>query len=75
MRASPPGALSEIDESYINEAAGDEKDFIESMIANYGLDHQDESAGEAAPPAEAEVRVAAASALEAIPLPWFVSGH
>ncbi|MGH8941941.1 MAG: hypothetical protein ACRDWF_03885 [Acidimicrobiia bacterium] len=67
-----PGALTEVDESYIAEASGNEKDFIESMIANYDLDHPDEPAAEAAPDAGAEARVAAASALEAIPLPWFV---
>ncbi len=66
------GALTEVDESYIAEASGDEKDFIESMIANYDLDHPDVPAAEAAPDAGAEARVAAASALEAIPLPWFV---
>ena len=43
------GALTEVDESYIDEASGDEKDFIESMIANYDLDHPDEPAAEAAP--------------------------
>jgi hypothetical protein len=67
-----PGALTEIDESYIDEATGGEKDFIESMIANYDLDHSDVSGTEAAPDAGAEARVAAASALEAVPLPWFV---
>ena len=67
-----PGALTEIDESYINEATGDEKHFIESMIANHDLDHPDEPAGEAAPSTAAEARVAAASALEAVPLPWFI---
>jgi hypothetical protein len=74
------GALTEVDESYIAEATGAEKDFIESMIANYDLDHPDEPAEEApqmpaeAPASEAvaEARVAAASALEAVPLPWFV---
>ena len=67
-----PGSLTEVDESYINEATGDEKHFIESMIANYDLDHPDEPAGESAPDVAAEARVAAASALEAVPLPWFV---
>lgn len=75
------GALTEVDESYIDEATGDERDFIESMIDNYDLDHPDEPPGPA-PDAEsvatpdvpdaAEARVAAASALEAVPLPWFV---
>lgn len=76
-----PGALTEIDETYIAEASGDEKDFIESMITNYDLDHPDEQAGDPAaeepageptPDVSAEARVAAASALEAVPLPWFV---
>jgi hypothetical protein len=67
-----PGALTEIDESYIDGATGNEKDFIESMIANYDLDHPDEPAGEPEPPMAGEARVAAASALEAVPLPWFV---
>ncbi|HEU4917613.1 MAG TPA: hypothetical protein VFV13_13725 [Acidimicrobiia bacterium] len=78
------GALTEVDESYIAEATGNERDFIESMIANYDLDHPDEPAAEvaaeAAPDVAAEplaatapeARVAAASALEAVPLPWFV---
>jgi hypothetical protein len=72
------GALTEVDESYIAEATGDERDFIDSMIANYDLDHPDEPVGgpapevAAEPPAAAEARVAAASALEAVPLPWFV---
>ena len=66
------GALTEVDESYIAEASGDEKDFIESMIANYDLDHPDEAGSRGRSGRGAEARVAAASALEAIPLPWFV---
>ena len=61
------GALTEVDESYIAEAS-DEKDFIESMIANYDLDHPDE-------PAAGPRRIwgqrpgwLPASALEAIPI-------
>ena len=37
-----PGALTEIDESYIEEADGAEREFLESMIENYDLDHPDE---------------------------------
>lgn len=75
------GALTEVDESYIAEATGDEKDFIESMIENYDLDRPDEPEGAAEPAPDMaeplaatapEARVAAASALEAVPLPWFV---
>ncbi len=68
------GALSEVDESYIAEATGGERDFIESMIENYDLDHPDEPEGaaEPAPDVAAQAKVAAASALEAVPLPWFV---
>ncbi|MGH8950784.1 MAG: hypothetical protein ACRDX9_05105, partial [Acidimicrobiia bacterium] len=75
-----PGALTEVDESYIAEADGVEKEFLESMIENYDLDHPDEPAAtEASAPDQsvspspgAEARVAAASALEAVPLPWFI---
>ncbi len=70
-----PGSLVEIDESYVAAASGDELAFIETMMANYDLDHPDEpdAAGEARsdPPLGDEARVAA-SALEAVPLPWFV---
>jgi hypothetical protein len=74
------GALTQVDESYIEEAGGEEKAFIEAMIANYGLDHPDESEAPAdtSSPAqpvgevEAEVRLTAAAALEAVPLPWFI---
>ncbi|MDP9144117.1 MAG: hypothetical protein M3N43_05395, partial [Actinomycetota bacterium] len=78
------GALTEVDESYIDEASGDERAFIEAMIANYDLDHPDgaEAPGEPVSPAEpvtpaepdmsGQARVAAASALEAVPLPWFI---
>jgi hypothetical protein len=75
-----PGALTEVDESYIDEAGGAEREFLESMIENYDLDHPDEpqrpEAGApdqaVSPSAGAEARVAAASALEAVPLPWFI---
>jgi hypothetical protein len=75
-----PGALTEIDESYIVEAGGAEKEFLESMIENYDLDHPDEpEVPESGAPDQtvsptpgAEARVAAASALEAVPLPWFI---
>jgi hypothetical protein len=66
------GALSDVDESYIAEASGDEKEFIESMISNYDLDHPDEPEGEPEPDVVAEAKVAAAAGLEAVPLPWFV---
>jgi hypothetical protein len=66
------GALSDLDESYIAEASGDEKEFIESMISNYDLDHPDEPEGEPEPDVVAEAKVAAAAGLEAVPLPWFV---
>ena len=73
-----PGSLIEIDESYIDDATGDERVFIDAMIANYDLDHPDEPEVAVEPPSEPEpetsgdVRVAAASALEAVPLPWFI---
>jgi hypothetical protein len=72
-----PGALTNIDESYIDVATGEEKVFIESMIEHYGLDHPDEEEGplEATseePESAAQARIAAASALEAVPLPWFI---
>lgn len=79
-----PGALTEVDESYIEEATGDEKAFIEAMISNHDLDHPDERevpgepevsgepVGDDSPGMAAEARVAAASALEAVPLPWFI---
>jgi hypothetical protein len=74
------GALIPVDESYIDAATGEERAFIEEMIANYDLDHPDENAIPGAapepapsdPPIAAEARVAAASALEAVPLPWFI---
>jgi hypothetical protein len=68
------GALTDVDESYIAEATGDEKDFIDSMIDNYDLDHPDEPPGAPAPEPGpvAEAKVAAAATLEAVPLPWFV---
>ena len=75
------GALTEIDESYIAAASGEERDFIEAMITNYDLDHVDEkpTSGQPIaadtpedPPVAAQARVAAASALEAVPLPWFI---
>jgi hypothetical protein len=66
------GALSDVDESYIGEATGDEKEFIDSMIANYDLDHPDEPESEPEPDVVAEAKIAAASGLEAVPLPWFV---
>jgi hypothetical protein len=69
------GALTEVDESYISDADGDEKAFIDAMIANYDLDHADEA--DIAKPADEpvippEAKLAAASALEAVPLPWFI---
>ncbi len=73
-----PGSLIEIDESYIDEASGDERAFIEAMIANYDLDHPDEPAvaiempSQPEPETSGDVRVAAISALEAVPLPWFI---
>jgi hypothetical protein len=66
------GALTEVDESYIAEATGDEKVFIDSMIDNYDLDHPDEPEGAPDPDPVAEAKVAVASTLEAVPLPWFV---
>ena len=75
------GALTEIDESYIAAASGEERDFIEAMITNYDLDHVDEKPTNGQPiaadtpqdpPVAAQARVAAASALEAVPLPWFI---
>lgn len=71
-----PGALTEVDESYIDEASGEERSFIEAMITNYDLDHPDEaemgSEPVPPPPPTTEVRMGAAAALEAVPLPWFV---
>lgn len=71
-----PGSLVEVDESYIAAASGDERAFIEAMIANYDLDHPDVpelSPGTGVESARrVEARMAAASALEAVPLPWFV---
>ncbi len=75
-----PGALTEVDESYIDSASGEEKAFIESMISDLDLDHPDDieqathpvEAGGQDPPVAAQARVAAASALEAVPLPWFI---
>ncbi len=72
------GALTEVDESYIEEAAGEEKEFIEEIIARFDLDHPDEPEGggtleaPSEPDLGAQARVAAASGLEAVPLPWFV---
>ncbi len=71
------GALTEVDESYIDEADGEEKAFIDAMVANYDLDHVDEA--EAPEPSDQpvvppEAKLAAASALEAVPLPWFIKG-
>lgn len=72
------GALTEVDESYIEDSSGEEREFIDSIIGKYELDKPEEAV--AAPPAEPpddplvppEAKLAAASALEAVPLPWFI---
>jgi hypothetical protein len=71
-----PGSLVDIDESYVAAASGDERAFIETMMANYDLDRPGEAdaVGETGsePAPGDDAKVAAASALEAVPLPWFV---
>jgi hypothetical protein len=59
-----PGALTEIDESYIGSASPEERAFLEAMIAAFGLDTElgEPTVRDLVPPDDRE----------AVPLPWFV---
>ena len=62
------GEIPELDESYIGEAAGAEKAFIEAMTSTYHLDADDTIE----PPSVDDVDLERAHELEAVPLPWFL---